>query len=458
MQLPDQVKEKVVNKPSFFVDKVLGVEPYDYQKHFLDHDSPRRVLVGGRQIGKTTMLSWLAIHRFATQPDNNVLIIAPTQRQVWNFIEKLKTEISEWLDNPDQYGIEYESKSEIRGTNGSKIFGLPAAGKGDTIRGFTVDTAIVDEAAFVDDEIYTSALRPMLFTTDGEFILSGTPWGQEGYFYKKFDEARDDEVETRWVNFQVSTIQNPDVPSEEIEEARRELSNNEFEREILGQFTDKQNAFFKNATINYCLDWAADYPDNVVYPDQETRKCFMGVDVASGGDARAVFTTIDAKGNIFDIEQKAQCELPEVEGTIKNKIRSSDRNYMTVLIEENGLGEGPVQSLERQYRSVKGFRTTIRSKESIYSELKEQMQKGNVALPDISEYKKELRSMEYEMTSGGNQKIYAPGRKNDDFADSLALAFAAKSNKNHTERASRAFEPRSNSQRNNAENNMRFTF
>lgn len=460
MDIPDEAKRVIKDNPSEFVRRVLGVEPYAYQKDFLNHSSNRKLLVGGRQIGKTTMLSWMAIHRFVTQKDTNVLIIAPTQRQVWNFLEKLKSEISEWLDNPDQYGIEYESKSEIRASNGSKIFGLPAAGKGDTIRGFTVDTVIVDEAAFIDDEIYTSVLRPMLFTTEGEFILSGTPWGKEGYFYKKYEEADDPEVDSPWNTWQIATMQNPDVGPEQIEESRRELTPNEYDREILGEFADKKNAFFKNATINRCLEWTGDYRQDVVYPPQDTRNCYMGVDVASGGDARAIFTSVDVEGNVFEVKKESKCELPEVEGIIRNKINSGDRNYIKVLIEENGLGEGPVNNLEREFSCVQGFRTTIRSKESIYTEFKNEMQSGKVFLPDIREYKKELRSIEYELTSGGNQKIYAPGRKNDDFADSIALAFAAKSDKNHVERQAHGYTPRSSSTRSqNIKNDgMRFTF
>lgn len=457
MDIPDEAKRRIKNNPSVFVREVLDTEPYSYQKEFLDSDSNRKVLVGGRQIGKTTMLSWLAIHKFVVEAGSNVLIIAPTQRQVWNFIEKLKTEIHEWLENPDDYGIEYESKSEIRGTNGSKIFGLPAAGKGDTIRGYTVDVVIVDEAAFVDDEIYTSALRPMLFTTEGEFVLSGTPWGKEGYFYKKFDEATDPDTESPWSPWQIPTMQNPDVGPQQIEESRRDLTPNEFDREILGQFSDKKNAFFKNETINRCLEWTGKVPETQVYPNQETRNCFMGVDVASGGSASAVFSTVDVEGNVFEVVKKQECELPEVEGQIRSKIDSNDRLYNKILVEENGIGEGPVDTLQKEFSCVEGFRTTIRSKESIYSAFKKEMQSGSVNLPDVRDYKKELRSIEYELTSGGNQKIYAPGRKNDDFADSVSLAFAAQSDKNHTERQKKGFTPQS-SRRIDGNSNMRYTF
>ncbi len=434
---PQQAK-KLREDPALFVEKVIGKEPYPYQEKFLNSDSDRKVFVAGRQVGKTTVETWEAIHDFATKPGTTVLFIAPTQRQVFNFMEKLKAEISEWIKNPDEYGLEYITKSEIEGTNGSRIMGLPAANKGETIRGYTADTIIVDEAAFVDDEVYTSALRPMLFTTDGKFVLVGTPWGKEGFFYSKFDEANDPEKDSPWFAQRVTTMENPDVPSREIEEARRDLAQKEFEREILGQFTDKKNSFFKNKDINNALEWASEsMEEGRIYPEKTGDVCYMGVDVASHGDAKAVFTSIDENGNVFNIDWEADCELAQVEGIIRHAI--SRHNYKEIVVEENGVGEGPVQRLSNEFSVVSPFRTTIRSKESIYNETNRELQSLKLKIPDLKELTKELRSIEYEKTKRGNLSISAPGDKNDDFADSLALAVAAKSDKSHVERMERAY-------------------
>jgi len=123
-----------------------------------------------------------------------------------------------------------------------------------------------------------------------------------------------------------------------------------------------------------------------------------------------------------------------LEKEIRGKINAPDRNYINVYIEENGLGEGTVHRFEREFKQVEGFRTTIRSKESIYNQVKNKMQKGELMIPDREDFKKQLRTIEYEMTERGNMKIYAPGDSHDDMADSLALAVAAKSGNRYVER------------------------
>lgn len=428
-----EIRTRLREEPSFFVKKVLGVEPYRYQKEFIDASDDRKAVVGGRQIGKTTMMAWMAIHEFAMFPEREILLVAPTQRQALNFMRKLKKEIDEWIENEEQYGLKYVSKSRIEGDNGSRIEALPALE--ETIRGLTIHSAFVDEAAFIDRHIFTSIISPMLATTDGQFVIASTAWGKDGYLYNKFDG---DEL---WLNKRYTSMENPDIPAHQIEEWRRDMTEMEFQREVLAQFSDKKNAFFKNRDINASLSWLNEdgLPQNVVYPDQSGRTSYMGVDPATTGEDKAVITSIDANDNVYDIKVINDCEIPELEREIRAKLNSNDRNYISAYIEENGLGEGTVHRFEREFKEVDGFRTTIRSKESIYNQVKNKMQKGELNIPDREDFKKQLRLIEYEMTERGNMKIYAPGEEHDDMADSLALAVAAKSGNRYVERQSRFY-------------------
>lgn len=428
--------EKLRKKPSYFVEKVLGVEPYEYQKEIIDDPDERKAVVGGRQIGKTTMMAWMALHEFAMYANRKILLIAPTQRQALNFMRKLKMEIQDWVkdkESQDEYGLEYVSKSKIEGANGSWIEALPALE--ETIRGYTIHSAYVDESAFIERKIFTSIISPMMATTNGQFVLASTAWGKDGYLYNKFD---DDEF---WNNYRIASMQNPDIPPRQIQEWQKDMTQMEYEREVLGQFSDKKNAFFKNRDVNSCLEWAKkkDAPDNIVFPDQTTRNCFMGVDPATTGDDQAVLTSVDENGNVFDIEIIERCEIPELEREIERKINSNARNYLEILIEENGIGEGTVHRFEKKYRAVEGFRTTIRSKESVYNECKNQMQEGNISIPDHESLKRQIRSIEYEQTQRGNLKIHAPEGESDDLADSYVFSVGAMTGKDFTERATQAF-------------------
>ena len=68
-------------KPSLFVENICGVEPFDYQKDFIDADARHRVVSSGRQVGKSRMAAWLALHHAITHAHEQVLITAPSLRQ-----------------------------------------------------------------------------------------------------------------------------------------------------------------------------------------------------------------------------------------------------------------------------------------------------------------------------------------------------------------------------------------
>lgn len=432
--LSPKYKKKIRDEPSFFVEKVIDVDNvYPYQKKFLDEDNDRKATVGGRQIGKTTMMAWMAIHEFTIYPDRHILLVAPTKRQAKNFMRKLKSEISHWLRNEEEYGLSYVSKMRIEGENGSWIQAVPALE--ETIRGLTVHTAFVDEAAFVERNIFTSVISPMLGTTDGQFVIASTAWGKERYLYEKFEN------DDYWYSQRITSMENPEISSRQIDEWRRDMTEMEFQREVLAQFFDKKNAFFKNKDINRCLEWAKRVPDgeNIIYPDRETRSAFLGVDPATRGEDEAVFTSIDSKGNVFDMKTMQECEIPELEGEIRSFLEMNDRNYIQAYIEENGIGEGTVHRFEREFPEVEGFRATLRSKESIYTECKNKMQSNQLKIPDRRDLKSQLRTIEYETTTRGNKKIHAPGDEHDDMADSLCLAVAAMTGNNYTETVPRAF-------------------
>jgi len=219
--IDDETRRRLREEPSFFVEKVLGIDAYPYQREFIDSKKDRKAVVGGRQIGKTTMMAWMAIHEFTMYPDRNILLIAPTQRQALNFMRKLKKEIDDWIENEEEYGLKYVSKSRIEGENGSRIEALPALE--ETIRGLTIDSAFIDEAAFIDRHIFTSIVSPMLATTDGQFVIASTAWGKEGYLYNKFDE------DDYWLSKRYTSMENPDIPARQIEEWRRDMTELEFQ-------------------------------------------------------------------------------------------------------------------------------------------------------------------------------------------------------------------------------------
>lgn len=422
---------KLRDSPSYFVDKIIleeDEEPYPYQQQFLESDNPRRVFVAGRQVGKTTTLCWLAIHRAATHPNSTVFILAPSRRQAKNiFHGKLKAEIPNWIEHPNDWGIVHETMTELQFKNGSSIQALPAAnqsGTGETIRGFTVDMILADEAAFIDDEFYTSVLQPMTFHTQGDFMMFGTAWGQSGYFYEKYNNER-------WFSVQVSTMECPDVPDDVLKEAEEDLSNIEYKREILAEFSQNENQAIPEPAIKQCIHRGEDIGDE--YPSFSGGRCWLGVDPARFGEDRSVYVLLDDEGNVFDVKIDGKSSGRDIKGRIHNL--NDEYHFEKILIDETGFGGGPFDDLVESLPNVEGVKFSLESKQDVYQTMIKVMEDSQITIPDDRDLIGELRSVEYELTPRGKVKYHASSGGRDDFPDSLSLAIWARRGGSPTPRA-----------------------
>lgn len=134
----------------------------------------------GRQVGKSTAAALKALHQAAFEAKSLVLLVSPTERQSRELFAKV-TEFSANLGlvpiNQNLGSIEYRNRSRI-----VALPGTPA-----TIRGFSAPKlVIVDEAAFVDREIFP-AVRPMLAVSGGNLVLLSTPFVKGDYFDLEWD-------------------------------------------------------------------------------------------------------------------------------------------------------------------------------------------------------------------------------------------------------------------------------
>lgn len=112
------------------------------------------------------------MHRAVYFPGSLVLVVTPAQRQS---IELLRT----CTASARHVTKASETVMSLTFENGSRIIALP--GNEATVRGYAgVDLLIVDEAAWVGDELYTS-VRPMLAVSGGRLIAMSTPHGKRGW-------------------------------------------------------------------------------------------------------------------------------------------------------------------------------------------------------------------------------------------------------------------------------------
>lgn len=159
----------------------VGIEPDEWQAKLLRSAAQRTLMNCSRQSGKSTITAVKALHTAIYIPDSLVILISPSQPQSTELFTKLHGFWQRLAGAPE---AEQESLTRMRLANGSRVVSLPGSDK--TTRGYSgARIVIMDEAARVDDALL-AAVRPMLATTNGQFVALTTPAGKRGWFYEQW--------------------------------------------------------------------------------------------------------------------------------------------------------------------------------------------------------------------------------------------------------------------------------
>lgn len=185
-----------------------------------------------RRLGKTYISNIIA-QLVALVPNTNVLVISPNynlssisfelQRQ---FIRHFDLEVER--DNLKDKVIELSNGSTIRMGSLSTV---------DSVVGRSYQLILFDEAALGDggEQAFNVQLRPTLDRSNAKAIFISTPRGQQNWFSQFWQRGFDPQF-PEWCSLQADYTENPRMSLEDVEEARRTLSKQEFEQEYMASF------------------------------------------------------------------------------------------------------------------------------------------------------------------------------------------------------------------------------
>lgn len=225
-------------------------------------EGQRIIVLTFRQFGKTTAGACLMCHHLLYGPANTTNIICgPSQRIAMENIRRIKQYLlraSAKLLADNQMSIEMP--------NGSRAIALPA--DPSTVRGLTIGSpdgepgiALIDESSRVDDELYLSAVRPMLsrYAARNRPVLLSTPAAKQGFFYNAWVSEGDEfiKVRARWED-------SPHITQKMIEQESLSLTADQFRTEWLGEFSEGTDTrIFGLDLINSAFGEVAVIPDEV---------------------------------------------------------------------------------------------------------------------------------------------------------------------------------------------------
>jgi hypothetical protein len=218
--------------------QAAGMEPDAWQRDLLRSEWNRALLLCCRQAGKSTATGALALHQSIKAPGSEVIIVSPSNKQS---SELLRRTMEIYRDAAPPVKAEAESQTRIVFDNGSRILSLPGTPR--AVRGYTADLLIIDEAAFVIDEVFHAA-DPMLAVSGGRLIALSTPFGKRGWFWHEWTSA------TAWHRTTVTAPECPRISAEFLEEKRRTMPPHVFASEYLCEFGDTVESFFRSQDLD----------------------------------------------------------------------------------------------------------------------------------------------------------------------------------------------------------------
>ena len=387
--------------------KFTGFTPHTKQRdmvqQILGSAAKYHVACVGRQFGKSLMAINLSLYWMINEGPVKVLWVSPVYSQTTKVQKELMQAIgASGIVKNCNYSDNY-----IRLKNGSEIL-FRSAEKYDNIRGLTVDYGILDEAAFMKEDAWKEAIRPVFMVKGKKVLFISTPKGKN-WFHELFQLAKSKDYDN-YAHYTGSSYDTPYINREEIEDAKLTLPPNVFQQEFLAKFIDSGGEVFSNLDKN-C------FPQ---YPSPQG-KVFCGVDLGKQEDF-TVATFQDSAGQVIDIYRANNREW----STMVNDIMQLVRKYTaTVMVEVNSIGDVIYEQIKTQWQDTHPFVTTSKSKNEMIEGLILDMNETNVRIPDSKLFPWLLSELEV-FTCSYNPKTRSikyghPTGLHDDCVISLAI-------------------------------------
>ena len=364
------------------------------QMQIVDHPARFKVVMCGRRFGKTQ----LGVRRACdvALAGHPVGWFAPTYKyvlEVWReLLQRLKPVISR--SNDQERRIELVTGGIIE----MWTMDTPDPGLGRKYK-----LAVIDEAGIVPEllDLWQRAIRPTLVDLSGHGLFLGTPRGRRHGFVVLFNRGNDPN-EPDWASFRAKTLDNPYIPVEEVDAARRELPPEVFAQEFEGVPTDDGANPFGLDAIHKSVRPLSTNPV-VVY----------GVDLARSLDFTVV-VGLDAYRNIAFLD-RWQAPWAATKAKVRDIVGQTP-----IVADATGVGDAIVADLQTMGVDVTPHVFTQPSKLRLMQRLVAAFQGNELGIPE-GWLVGELEAFEFMYTATG-VRYEAPSGFHDDGVMALGLA------------------------------------
>lgn len=257
-----------------------------------------RVVNCGRRWGKTTLAILEMVAKGLFKDDAKICYIAPTYQQsrdiAWAELKKICLPVS---NNINESRLEITIDTKNGKTSTISLRGWESI---ETLRGQAFDFIVIDEIASMRNFWlnWQEVIRPTLTDRKGEVLFISTPKGFN-HFYDLFNFQDED-----YKSFHFTTYDNPHLPVEEIDKAKKELPEDRFAQEYMADFRKQTGLVYKEFSRDRHVFDSMPTNDNVT-------EYFAGIDFGFTNPTAVIHIKRDRDQNYFVTEEWYKTERTE---------------------------------------------------------------------------------------------------------------------------------------------------
>ena len=225
-----------------------------------------RVLVCGRKFGKTELAIEEILDMAYSKGGKEIAYLATNYGEArdiaWQRMVKKYKPI--FVSEPNETRLEMKVYAQDKGVSQIQLKGWESV---ENLRGREFDFLVLDETQNYKDfwMYWQEVLRPTLTPRQGSALFLGTPKG----FNHLYDLFNFESKDSDYKSFHFTTYDNPHIPVEEIEKAKKELTEDRFAQEYMADFRKTEGLVYKEFNRKEHI-----YKEEI----KEVSKTFGGVD------------------------------------------------------------------------------------------------------------------------------------------------------------------------------------
>lgn len=411
------------------MSQYVGFTPFKHQRavinEIINARGTSKVIAckSSRQKGKSLMIANILLYYAINFGRTRSYCLSPTLKQA-KIIYKT---IADAIDGTPVVRSSNATDLEITFRNNSSI-SFKSAEQRAALRGYTADLLCVDEACFIDDDVFYGLVLPWTNAKKAPIIMTSTPFVKSGFFWQYYNfglAGENNTVTIDWCDEEFREDIEKLLPPDKLEEYRRFLPSKQFKSEYLGEWLDDDGTVFTG--FRDCV------LDKEISP---TDKLWVGIDWSNqGGNDATVVSIINQDGNQVLLNYWNDLTPVGQIDKVYEVLRPYEKQIVLIQPELNSIGTPYTDLLKNRLlqstkSKVKGFNTTNSSKNDIVTELQVAFEQKQISILDDARQLRELGVYSAEVNLNTKNITYnAPQGLHDDTCIALMLAYDAYKNK-----------------------------